>query len=82
MLVLESQPTYFSPVEVEANFDAPQYPEREEWELTLSEMKEAILEQKFLQARLLMYSLERKILAAKMEAYNDGFKQGSLPLPF
>ena len=82
MIALESTSAYFSPSEMEANFDAPQYLEREDWEVTLSRMKEAILDRNILKARLLMYSLEREILEAKVLEYKKGVEHGSLPLPF
>jgi hypothetical protein len=82
MIALDIQEAYFSPEEMEANLDAPLYPEREAWELTLSKIKEAILDRNILKARLLSYSLEREILEAKALEYRRGFQHGSLPLPF
>jgi len=82
MFVLEANSPYFSSSEIEANFDPPQCRELEPWEVRLEAMKKAILAQDFLKARKLMYSLESEVVKSKMEAFNDGYEKGSLPLPF
>ena len=82
MMVLESHPAYFSQAEMEANFDPPQYPERETWEVTLSEMKKAILNEDILKARVLMYGLEYEVRRAKLADYKKGLEDGMKPLPF
>lgn len=82
MIALDPSFDYLTPAEMEANFDAPDFPERAEWELTLSAMKQAILEQKFLKAKHLMYRLEAQIIKSNIERFSEGFRQGSEPLPF
>jgi hypothetical protein len=82
MIALELPAPYFSPLEIEANFDAPSCLEKEEWEVTLLKIKEALLARNILKARHLMYALERAILEAKFLEYQRGFAHGSLPLPF
>ncbi len=82
MITPDLQSELFIQETFEAKFDPPPDSEKEEWELVLSKMKAAILEKKFLKARHLMYSLEFKIIDSNIKSYNEGFRHGSVPLPF
>lgn len=66
----------------EDNFDPPQFEEVEPWKEYLAKMKAAILEKKFLKAQYMMYHLEFKIIDSNIKSYNEGYRNGSQPLPF